>query len=269
MNHLLRELAPISDAAWAEVDEEATRTLTHFFAARKLVDFEGPLGYGASAVSLGRLEPVDAQPSDGVTANRRQLLPLLELRRPFTLSRSELESIDRGACDPDLDPVVDACRALAYTEDALVFDGNPSADITGIVAATPHAPIDLSDEFDRYPNRVAQAVATLKAAGIGGPYAIALGPRCYAGVIETTEKGGYPLLQHLGLILGGPVIWAPAVDGAIVLSQRGGDFTLTVGQDTSIAYLSHTADEVTLELQETVTFVACTPQAAIALRYPD
>jgi uncharacterized linocin/CFP29 family protein len=149
-----------------------------------------------------------------------------------------------------------------------VFDGNPSADITGIVAATPHAPIDLSDEFDRYPNRVAQAVATLKAAGIGGPYAIALGPRCYAGVIETTEKGGYPLLQHLGLILGGPVIWAPAVDGAIVLSQRGGDFTLTVGQDTSIAYRSHTADEVTLELQETVTFVAPTPQAAIALRYP-
>ena len=76
----------------------------------------------------------------------------------------------------------------------------------------------------------------LKAAGIGGPYAIALGPRCYEGVIETTEKGGYPLLEHLGLILGGPVIWAPAVDGAIVLSQRGGDFALTIGQDISIAY---------------------------------
>ena len=100
----------------------------------------------------------------------------------------------------------------------------------------------------------------LKEAGIGGPYAIALGPRCYAGVIETTEKGGYPLLQHLGLILGGPVVWAPAVDGAIVLSQRGGDFNLTIGQDVSIAYSSHDADTVTLELQETLGFVARPPR---------
>ncbi|MCU1501824.1 MAG: bacteriocin [Ilumatobacteraceae bacterium] len=267
MNHLLRELAPISDAAWTEIDGEATRTLAHFFAARKLVDFEGPLGYATSAVSLGRLQRVGDQPADGVTANRRQLLPLLELRRPFTLLRSELESVDRGACDADLDPLIDACRAIAMAEDTLVFTGNASADIVGIVTASPHAPIPLTDEFDRYPNRVAQAVATLKAAGIGGPYAIALGPRCYAGVIETTEKGGFPLLQHLALILGGPVIWAPAVDGAVVLSQRGGDFELTVGQDTSIAYRDHTSETVTLELQETATFVAPTPAAAIALQY--
>ena len=269
MNHLLRELAPLSDAAWAEIDEEATRTLAHFYAARKLVDFDGPLGYAASAVSLGRLEPVGDQPAGSVTANRRQLLPLLELRRSFTLQRSETESIDRGARDADLDPLVDACRALAMAEDRLVFTGNASAGIVGMVEASPHTPITLTDEFERYPNHVAQAVAVLKAAGIGGPYAIALGPRCYAGVIETTEKGGYPLLQHLGLILGGPVIWAPVVDGAIVLSERGGDFTLTVGQDASIAYKTHDADTVTLELQETVTFVAPTPDAAIALRYPE
>jgi uncharacterized linocin/CFP29 family protein len=268
MNHLLRELAPLSDAAWAEIDEEATRTLSHFYAARKLVDFDGPLGYAASAVGLGRLEPVGDQPPGAVTANRRQLLPLLELRRPFTLQRSETESIDRGACDADLDALVDACREIAFAEDTLVFSGNASAGIVGVVGASPHTPIELTDEFERYPNHVAQAVAVLKAAGIGGPYAIALGPRCYAGVIETTEKGGFPLLQHLGLILGGPVIWAPAVDGAVVLSQRGGDFTLTVGQDASIAYVAHTAEDVTLELRETAAFVACTPPAAIAMRYP-
>jgi uncharacterized linocin/CFP29 family protein len=267
MNHLLRELAPISDAAWAEIDQEATRTLTHFFAARKLVDFDGPLGYDASAVSLGRLQPIGDQPGDGVTANRRQLLPLIELRRQFVLSRSELESVDRGADDPDLDPLIDACRALAMAEDTLVFVGNKSADIVGLGTGSPHDPVPLTEQFDKYPNAVAHAVAVLKAAGIGGPYAIALGPRCYAGVIETTEKGGYPLLQHLGLILGGPVIWAPAVDGAIVLSERGGDFTLTIGQDTSIAYKSHDAETVTLELQETATFNAPSPDAAIALRY--
>ncbi|MFT3851245.1 MAG: family 1 encapsulin nanocompartment shell protein [Ilumatobacteraceae bacterium] len=268
MNHLLRELAPLSDAAWAEIDTEASRTLTHFFAARKLVDFDGPLGYDVSAVSRGRLEPIGDQPAGGVTANRRQLLPIVELRRRFVLSRSEMESIDRGAPDPDLDPVIDAAKALATAEDTLVFVGNPSADIVGIGTGSPHSPVPLTDDFVKYPNVVAQAVSRLKDAGIGGPYAIALGPRCYKGVVETTEKGGYPLLQHLGLILGGPVVWAPAVDGAIVLSQRGGDFILTVGQDASIAYKTHDADTVTLELQETATFLAATPDAAIALRYP-
>ncbi len=106
--------------------------------------------------------------------------------------------------------MIDACRGLAYAEDTLVFTGNASsAGIVGIATASSHPAVTLSDEFDRYPNQVAGAVASLKAAGIDGPYALALGPRCYAGVIETTEKGGYPLLQHLGLILGGPVDVGP------------------------------------------------------------
>ena len=265
MNHLLRELAPISDAAWSEIEAEARRTLTHFLAARKVVDFKGPLGYATSSVSLGRLEPLESPPSADVTATRRQVLPLVELYRSFTLDRPELESIDRGACDADLDPVRDASESLARAEDTIVFDGYNGAGITGIGAASPHTPIPLTDDFAEYPNHVARAVA------IPAPFRIAtaLGPRCYAGVVETTEKGGYPLLHHLGLILGGPVVWAPAVDGAIVISQRGGDFQLSVGEDVSIAYRTHNADSVTLELRETLTFLACTPEAAIALRYPD
>jgi uncharacterized linocin/CFP29 family protein len=269
VNHLHRDLAPVSEAAWAEIDEEATRTLRHFLSARKLVDFNGPLGYDASAISLGRLTPLDGQPGDDVVASRRKVLPLVELRRRFTLQRSELDAVDRGARDADLDPLVDACRALARTEDRLVFDGYPAADIEGLAAASPHQPVTLTDRFEQYANHVAKAVSVLKEAGVGGPYAIALGPRCYAGVIEATEKGGYPILHHLELILSGPVVWAPAVDGAIVLSQRGGDAELTVGQDISIGYVSHDADTVTLELQESVTFLATTPEAAIALRYAD
>lgn len=268
MNHLFRDLAPVSDAAWAEIDDTATRTLTHFLAARKLVDFVGPCGWSHSAVSLGRADDLGPSPfAAGVTAAQRRVLPMVELRRRFTLPRRELEAVDRGASDADLSALEDACRELAVAEDKLVFRGYPDAGISGIGEATPHDPIALSEEFDRYPNHVARAVALLKAAGVAGPYAIALGPRCYQGVIETTERGGYPILQHLHLILGGPVIWAPAVDGAIVLSQRGGDFELTVGQDTSIAYVSHDADEVTLELQESVAFLAPSPEAAIALRY--
>ena len=113
---------------------------------------------------------------------------------------------------------------------------------------------------------MAQAVARLRAAGVDGPYAIALGPRCYTGVVETTE-GGYPVLNHLRMILDGPIVWAPAVDGAVVMSIRGGDFELTCGQDVSIGFASHDAGGVSLYLQESITFRVHTPEAAIALVY--
>lgn len=268
MNHLFRELAPISDRAWSEIMDEANRSLSHFLAGRKLIDVTGPVGNDVAAVPLGRLEALEAPPgADGVTASSRSMRPMVELRRSFTLERAELEAFDRGGSDGDLDPLVDACRALAYAEDSLVFEGYPAGGVEGIAAASPHDAIPLSTEFDQYPIHVAQAVAVLKAAGVGGPFALALGPRCYAGVIETNE-GGYPLLQHLKMILRGPVVWAPAVDGAVVLSQRGEDFELTVGQDTAIAYRSHDADTVTLELQESVAFVAASPDAGVALRHP-
>src|SRR5208282_5524111 len=101
---------------------------------------------------------------------------------------------------------------------------------------------------------VATAVSVLQAAGIAGPYAIALGSRCYTGVVETTEHGGYPVFEHLRQILGGPVVWAPAVDGAVVVSQRGGDFEISVGEDFSIGYLSHDTTTVQLYIEESLTF---------------
>src|SRR4029079_14062215 len=113
MNHLLRELAPISDDAWSEIDTEARRTLSHFLAARRLVDFRGPLGYDASANTLGRLDPKGIEAGPGVVARQRQVQPLVELHRPFTLDRNELESIDRGARGADLDPGRDASHGLA------------------------------------------------------------------------------------------------------------------------------------------------------------
>jgi uncharacterized linocin/CFP29 family protein len=140
----------------------------------------------------------------------------------------------------------------------------------GIGDASPHDTFVLDPyDFSRYTPSVATAVATLKAAGVDGPYAIALGPRCYMGVIETTEHGGYPLLSHLRLILDGPVIWAPAVNGAVVLSQRGDDFELVVGEDFSVGYLAHDADTVTLYLEESITFVNKSPEAAVRLAYAD
>ena len=267
MNHLLRELAPVTDAAWSQVDDEATRSLTNFLAARRLVDFEGPVGWDRSAVATGRTEPVDGTTLTSVETARRGVLPLIELRAPIVLRRSELDAVERGADDPDLQPVIDAGRSAALAEDHLVFHGDPASGITGIIAASPHAAITVGDDYSDYPEHVAKAVTTLRTADIGGPYGIALGTCCYTGVTETIEHGGFPVLEHLRRLLGGPVVWAPAVEGAVVLSQRGGDFTLTVGQDFSLGYRTSNVESVELYIEESMVFRVATPEAAVHLAH--
>jgi uncharacterized linocin/CFP29 family protein len=191
--------------------------------------------------------------------------PLVELRADFAIPLSELASLDRGADDGDLEPVAEAARRLALAEDHAVFGGYPAAQIRGIVDASPHDAITISDDYEEYPSLVAKAVAQLQLEGVEGPYAIALGPQCYRGVVETTQRGGYPVFEHIRNILGGPIVWAPAVDGAVVVSLRGGDFVLTLGQDISVGYRSHDAEKVSLYLEESMTFRALGPEAGIAL----
>jgi uncharacterized linocin/CFP29 family protein len=267
VNHLMRELAPITDDAWTQIDEEATRSLKHFLAARRLVDFTGPLGWGASSVELGRIDAIDGGPLGGVMASRRRVMPLIELLTPMPLARAELAAAARGATDVDLDAVIDAGRVAALAEDHLVFHGYPEGGIVGIIPASPHEAVAIGSDYSHYPEHVADAVAALRSADIAGPYAIALGSRCYTAVTETTEHGGYPVFEHIRQILGGPVVWAPAVDGAVVLSQRGGDFELTVGQDFSIGFSSAEAATVELYIEESLGFRVNTPEAAVHLAH--
>lgn len=263
MGTLFRHLAPISAAAWAEIDEEAKRTLKASLAGRKLVDFVGPLGRCTAAVSTGRAKNVTPPLSEGVGARLRQSQPLVELRVPFELSRTELDAIDHGAKDADLDPVIRAAQRIAAAEDRAIFHGYAAASIEGICQATPNT-VSLPSNFEDYPVAVAHAIARLHAAGVDGPYAIALSRQSYVGLTEAT-KGGYPILPHVRRLLDGPIVWAPALEGAVVLSIRGGDFELTVGEDLSIGFLDHTDDTVRLYLEESFTFRALSPQAAVAL----
>lgn len=266
MNDLRRELAPISAEAWTAIEAEAKNTLKPGLAGRKLVDFTGPLGWDASSVNLGRSAPLAAAPAPGVAAALRRVLPLVELRVPFTLSLAELDAFARGARDADLKPVTEAARAIALAEDRAIFQGYGAAGIVGLCTGPGVETLTIPEAYEDYPDAVAAALARLRSAGVGGPYGIALGPRCFTGLTQTT-KGGFPVLQHVQRMLDGPIVWAPAVDGAAVLSLRGGDFELTVGRDLSIGYRRHGEDTVELYLEESFTFRVLSPDAAVALRY--
>jgi uncharacterized linocin/CFP29 family protein len=265
VSHLLRKHAPITDRGWELIEEEARRQLTSALAARRLVDFSGPHGWQHSAANLGRTEAVDCTPVAGVTAVRRRVLALVEPRVPFTVGRGELTDVGRGAEDPDLEDLGDAARRLALAENIAVFSGWEAAGIAGITMASPHAPIALEDDLTTCPRHVAEAVPVLRGRGVDGPYGLALGPDVHRRVVETTEHGGYPLFEHLRQILGGPLVWAPGVDGGVVVSLRGGDFLFDSGQDVAIGYTRHDADVVHLYLIESFTFHVATPEAALAL----
>jgi uncharacterized linocin/CFP29 family protein len=266
MNNLHRERAPISDAAWAQIEEETKRTLKRYLAGRRVVDVQGPAGTGLSAVGTGHLQKI-AAPRDGIVARQREVKALVELRVPFELDRQAIDDVDRGANDSDWQPAKDAARKIAFAEDGAVFDGYAAAGIVGIRKGTSNPALTLPADVREYPEAVAQALSRLRLVGVNGPYSVLLGADAYTALAETSDHG-YPVLEHVKRLVDDKIIWAPAVEGAFVLTTRGGDFSLHIGQDVSIGYSSHTDSTVQLYLQETFTFLFLTAEAAVVLVPP-
>ena len=260
---LHRELAPLSAPAWKKVDDEAREVLSLHLAARKLMEFDGPHGWGHSAIDLGDVTPVDVS-IRGALFRRRRVRPLVELRVPFELDRAELERIDRGARDADLDALREAARRFAAAEDIALFDGIEDADLPGLLSDADHEPVSLPEDGARIPDVVVEALGRLRRAGVAGPYALALGPEPFA-ALESTVLDGYPVLRHVQTLIDGPVVWAPPLSGGAVLSLRGGDFRMVVGRDASIGYLSHDEERVRLYLEESFSAEVTGPEAVVPL----
>ena len=191
----------------------------------------------------------------------------MELRAPFELDRQAIDDVERGANDSDWQPVKDAARQLAFAEDRAIFEGYAAAGIEGIREGNQQSADDPSRRRARIPDALAQALSQLRLVGVNGPYSVVLGADAYTALSETSDHG-YPVLEHVERIVDGDIIWAPAIAGAFVLTTRGGDFELHIGQDVSIGYSSHTETAVRLYLQETFTFVMLTTEAAVALAPP-
>ncbi len=263
MNNLHRELAPISAPAWASIEAEARRTFTLHLAGRRVVDVTEPGDGVLSAVGTGHLSHIKA-PADGIIARARIAQPVIEFRVPFAVSRQAVDDVERGAQDPDWQPVKDAARTIAMAEDQAVFDGYAAGSIAGIRKSASNAALSLPGDAKDYPDVVSSALESLRLAGVGGPFALVLSARAYTAVSETSDHG-YPVREHLAKLVDGPIVWAPAIEGAFVLSTRGGDFGLYLGQDLSIGYLSHDIETVTLYFEEAFTFLTHTPEAVVPI----
>lgn len=263
MDLLKRQLAPILDDAWKAVDEEAARVLSLNLAGRKVVDFDGPHGFAYAAVNTGRMTMLGPLGEGGPRAGLREVQPLVELRMPMRLDSMELDSVARGGEDPDLAAVVSGAEAMARAEDDAIFNGLAAAEIEGIIPSSPHAPMVITSVLG-YAAAVVEAKELLRRAGIGGPYALVLGPRLYD-EISAAADDGYPIRKRIAELVEGPIVWAPSLDRGVLMSVRGGDYRLTVGQDLSVGYAYHEKHEVELFIAESFTFRVLEGAAAVVL----
>lgn len=261
-SNLHRWLAPVTDAAWQQIGEEAKRTFERNVAGRRVVDVVGPLGLDTAAKNTGHVTNIDP-PHEGIRSRLRESTPLVELRVPFTLSRRAVDDVLRGANDSDWQPVKDAATLLAHAEDRAIFEGYAAATIRGVQAGSSNEAVALPAEPKDMPDAIARALTQLRLAGVDGPYALVLDADLYTLVSETRDFG-YPIRELLERLVS-VVVWAPALTGGYLVTTRGGDLELTLGQDVSIGYLSHTATEVELYLQESFTFIDYTSEASVVL----
>jgi uncharacterized linocin/CFP29 family protein len=265
MDLLKRDLAPILPAAWKLVDEEAARVLRLHLAGRKVTDLLGPHGWQLAAVNTGGLTMLPPEAGAGVGVGIREVQPLVEVRVPITLSIMELDKVARGAEDPDLAAVVRAAEKIAIVEDRAIFHGHARAGITGLLEASPHPPIPVPSEIRDLPRALLGARDLLRRAGVNGPYVLVLGTRLYDQVLAATDEG-YPLARIIEQrLVDKPIVRAEALEGGALVSLRGGDYELTVGQDLSIGYAYHSKDEVELYLTESFTFRVLEPSAAVRI----
>ncbi|AQH00715.1 bacteriocin [Burkholderia sp. KK1] len=263
MNNLHRELAPISDDAWEQIEAEVARTFKRSVAGRRVVDVKSPGGVALAAIGTGHQTNI-AAPKKGVAAKLNDVRQLVQLSVPFTLQREAVDSVERDSNDGDWQPAKTAASELALAEDSAIFDGFGAAGIVGIRQGSSNPSTVLPADVADYPAAVSQALEKLRLAGVEGPYSVLLGADAYTALAEASDQG-YPVIQHIKRIVSGEVIWAPALQGGCVLSTRGGDYELHIGQDLSIGYTSHTDTTVQLYLRETLTFLMLTSEASVSI----
>jgi uncharacterized linocin/CFP29 family protein len=268
MNNLHRELAPVTDVAWQQIEEEARRTFTRDIAGRRVVDLTVADDSTVAAIGTGHLSDINlSEPtaSGGIIARQRLSRPVVELRVPFTVTRAAVDDVERGSEDSDWQPVKDAARTIARAEDRTIFYGLDEAGIEGLVPTSSQPAEPLPSEARDIPDAVARAASALRLAGVDGPYSLLLSADLYTTVAQSSDHG-YPIIDHLSRLLpDGKIIWAPALSGAVLLTERGGDYALHLGQDLSIGYLSHDGEDIQLYLQEALTFLPYTAEASVVL----
>ncbi|MCX7828955.1 MAG: bacteriocin family protein [Thermanaerothrix sp.] len=262
MDVLKRKFAPISDEAWAVLDQQARVVLKENLSARRFVDVLGPMGWDFHGFGTGKLMLPEGQQKGAVQYGIRQFQPMVEARVSFEMSIWDLDDISRGAKDVDLSSLEEAARKIAAFEEKAVYHGMDDGCIEGLIKGAAHSmELSVSKSKDMIMG-VAKAVRSMETV-VEGPFALVGGEKLFAAVDSFSEP--YPMRKNLSELVD-RLIYAPSLEGALLVSLKGGHMELTLGQDMSLGYESHDSTTVRLFFTETFAFRILEPRAVTALK---
>lgn len=266
MDILKRELAPVPAEAWTEIDAQAARSLKALLSARKVVDVTGPMGPNFPGVPEGRLGYPEKQPPGGLKYGIHKVHHLVEARIPFELDIAEMDNVVRGAKDVDLSNLEAAAKSIALFEEGVVYHGLPEANIKGLKICSGEECLTIGAKPEQLLEAVAEGITAFTERMVEGPYAFVVGPKLWSRM--SAHFQGYPVKMQAENLLGGPVVLSPYLTGtfadeAYLVSTRGGDLELILGQDLAIGYESHNQEKVKLYFIESFTFRILEPAVVI------
>ncbi len=257
-------MAPVSNEAWHEINEEARRVLESFLVSRKFLNVEGPKGWGFASVPEGRLEIPSGQKKEGVIYGIHKVQPLVEPRISFKLNIWELDNISRGASDADLDPLTDAAKKLAEFEEKSIYYGLKNASMKGLADCGSDNHIKIPENIEDFTGVVSEGVSILMEKAVKGPYALVAGLPVWKKISAVSNC--YPLRKQIEKIIDGPVIPNHFINEAFLVPQTTDELKLILGQDISIGYESHTDREVVLFLTESFILKTDNPDSVVIIK---
>jgi len=264
MNILRKSIAPITDRAWEELVEQTNRFTSEYLTGRKIADIDGPNGIEYGAISTGRLTIPEKQDKESVNYGIREVIPLLEIRKPFTLNLWELDNASRNAEDIDLSNLENAAREIASFEDRVLYYGFKGVHAPGLFNAAEGKKVRVGVRAEEFTKTIADQVVKLKQRAVEGPYTLVLPAQVWSEL--SSQSTVYPVMQQLKDIIGGQIIVHHENKDVFLVSERGGDFELSIGQDISIGFESHDNENVKLYFTESFMYRVVGPEAFTVLK---
>ncbi len=199
MNILKKDLAPITGQAWDEIELQSERVIKEFLTGRTFADVNGPKGIDLGAISTGRLKIPPNQHIEGVNVGIREVMPLIEVRKPFTLDLWELDNSSRSADDIDLSSLEKAAQQMAAFEDQCLYYGVKYTDSPGLLNAMEGKPMKVSPDTSDFMRAVAEQLASFKKEAVEGPYTMILPDQVWIELVSNSTA--YPFLKLLKEII--------------------------------------------------------------------
>ena len=259
MDLLKRDLAPLTEKAWEEIDDRAAEVFKTQLTARKSVHVEGPKGIDFNAISEGKLGIIKGN-KDEVRSSKYKVTPLLEARYTFELNRWEMDNLERGAKDVDLGPLEEAVEKMAEFEDNAVYNGFEAGNIKGLIKNEKKS-LSFGKDDSSIMDSITEGMIMLQDVYADKPYSLIVGKEAYSRLQKQVK--GYPLIRRVEELIGSEVVFSEEIEGALLIPYDHDDLELTIGQDFSIGYEEHDSKNVQLFISESFMFRVIDPEIIV------